>query len=455
MSNLLTSLTSAADSMNAYEKAMSVVSNDTVNSNTPGYAKQSIAFKSLPFSLDTAQAGGVSIGQVLSSRDEYAERNVQTQQTALGMSSTLQSRLSSIEPVFDLQSTTGIAGSLNSLFSAFAQLEVGPNDAQERESVINAASALASAFNIASNNLAQASSSITTDTQNNIVDINFLTSDIAKINVQIRQSSGGTIDPSVDAQLHNDLESLSKFTGITTVQSQDGSYNVFLGGQAPVVLGSTQLPISAKTTNGSLAIFDSTGADITSHITDGQLGALKQLQNTTIPGYQSQLDTLAKNVADTINTQLSSGVDQAGAPGAALFSYNSGAPAKSLAVTSITLAQLAAASSSNPGGNDNAVALSKLQNTTIPALGNFSLTGYYGNLSSAVGRDISNATNDQTTQQQLLSQAQSIRAQSSSVSLDEEAANLETYQRSYDATSKLISVIDSMMQTLLNLIPTP
>jgi flagellar hook-associated protein 1 FlgK len=454
MSNLLTSLTSAANSMTAYEKAMSVVSNDTVNSNTPGYAKQSVAFKSLPFNLQGAQAGGVGIAQVISSRDEYAERNVQVQQTALGLSATLQSHLSGIEPVFDLQSTTGIAGSLNSLFSSFSQLEVGPNDAQERESVINAASALAGAFNVASNSLAQATASIVSDTQNNITDINSLTADIANINVQIRQNASGSIDPGVDAQLHNDLESLSKFADIATVQAQDGSFSVFLGGQVPLVMGSTQFSISASNSSGSLSIHDENGNDITSHVTNGQLGALKQLQNTTIPGYQSQLDQLATSVADTINAQLASGVDQNGNPGTPLFTYNAAAPAKTLALTSITSAQLAAASSANPGGNDNAIALAHLQNTAVSSLGNFSFTGYYGNLSSAVGRDISNATNDQTTHTQLLAQAQSVRSESSSVSLDEEAANLESYQRSYDAISKLFSVIDTMTQTLIGLIPT-
>jgi flagellar hook-associated protein 1 len=454
MSNLLTSLTSAASSMRAFEKGMEVVSNNTVNSNTPGYVKQSASFKSLPFNLDGAQSGGVSIGEVISSRDEYAERNVQAQQTALAMSSTLQSHLSAIEPVFDLQSTTGIAGSLSSLFSSFSQLEVGPNDAPERESVISAASGLATAFNVAANNLAQASLSIAVDTQNNISDINSLTADIQRINTQFRQSSGAVIDPSVDAQLHNDLESLSKYVDITTIQGQDGAYNVFLGGQTPLVIGSTQFEISATTLTGSLSILDSTGNDITAHVTNGQLGALKQLQNTTIPNYQSQLDQLAANVADVVNSKLTSGVDQFGNPGIPMFSYNPAAPAKTLAVTSITASQLAAASVGNPGGNDNAIALSQLQNTPIAGLGNFTMTGYYGNLSSAVGRDISNAANNQTTQQQLLSQAQTLRSESSSVSLDEEAASLETYQRSYDATSKLFSVIDAMMQTLLGLIPT-
>jgi flagellar hook-associated protein 1 len=156
-----------------------------------------------------------------------------------------------------------------------------------------------------------------------------------------------------------------------------------------------------------------------------------------------------------VNTQLAAGVDQHNNPGAALFSFNIAGPAHSLSVTSITGDQLAAASSLSPSGNDNAIALSGLQSNTVAALGNFTLTQYYGNLSSNVGRDISNAQNNSTTQQQLLAQAQSLRSTSSSVSLDEEAARLVQYQQVYEATSKLISVIDNMTQTLLGLIPTP
>lgn len=140
---------------------------------------------------------------------------------------------------------------------------------------------------------------------------------------------------------------------------------------------------------------------------------------------------------------------------AALFSYTSGNQAQSLSVTNIAASQLAAASSANPGGNDNALALSALQNSSISSLGNTTITNYFGTLSSQVGRDVSNAQNDETTNQQLLAQAQSLRSQSSSVSLDAEAAKLEQYQQSYDAMSKLISALDDMTTTLLSLIPAP
>lgn len=143
-----------------------------------------------------------------------------------------------------------------------------------------------------------------------------------------------------------------------------------------------------------------------------------------------------------------------GSPGQPLFSYNAAAPAKTLAVTSITSDQIAAASSANAGGNDNAVALSQFQNAGVPVLGGFTFTQFYGNLSSTVGRDLSNANNNLTTHQQLLAQAKSLRSDASGVSLDEEAARLVDYQRAYQATSKLISVINEMTQTLLGIIPT-
>lgn len=453
MANLLTSLSSAAGAMGAYEKAMEVVQNDTVNVNTPGYVKQSVVFESLPFDLVGAQAGGVKAGQVLNSRDEYAEHNVQIQQTALGLSSALASHLAALQPAFDLQSTTGIAGSLNSLFSAFSQLTIAPNDAQARQSVISAAAGLAAAFNVTASSLADAGNAVDTDTRSAVANINQIVADIQKINTARRADAQENQDPSLDARLHVDLENLAQYAGFSTVQAQDGTVSVFMGNQRPLLIGATQYAISAVT-GSATQILDSNGNDITSNVSGGQLGALVQIRNTILPQYQSQLDQMAQSVADTINTQLAAGVDQSGAAGAALFTYNAAAPAKTLATTSITANQLAAAASASPGGNDNAVVLSGIQNATIGTLGGFTLTQFYGNLSSTVGRDISDAQDDQTTQQQLLAQAQSLRSQNSSVSLDEEAARLLQYQQAYEATGKLITVINQMTQTLMGLIPT-
>jgi flagellar hook-associated protein 1 FlgK len=453
VSNLFTSYSSAANSMRTYEKAMEVVQNDTVNSNTPGYVRQSVSFSSLPFDVNNSQAGGVTVGAVISSRDEYAENSVQVQQSAYSMSSTLASQLAQLQPLFDLQSTTGVAGSLNTLYAAFSQLTVSPNNAQTRQAVITAASGLVTAFNVAENGLTTGAIALDSSAQNAIKDLNNIISDIQALNLQTRTQSQSTPDPSVDARLHVDLENLSQYAGITSVHENDGTLSVYLNGQKPLLIGTTQNVLSVVPASSGLTVQSSDGTDIARLVSGGRLGAILQMRNTLIPSYQSQLDQLARNVADVINGQLNSGKDQNGNAGASLFSYNAAAPAQSLSITAITPSQVAAATAGNLGGNDNALALSALQNGAVAGLGGFSFTEFFGNLSANLGRDVSNTKNDQTTQQQLLAQAKSLRSQSSGVSLDEEAARLMEYQKTYAATGKLITVIDSMAQTLLGLIP--
>ena len=54
-------------------------------------------------------------------------------------------------------------------------------------------------------------------------------------------------------------------------------------------------------------------------------------------------------------------------------------------------------------------------------------------------------------QQAQLQQLQTYQSQVSGVSIDEELANLLTYQRAFEAASRLITTADEMMQTLIAL----
>ncbi|MBV8821073.1 MAG: hypothetical protein JO022_22130, partial [Acidobacteriaceae bacterium] len=201
-------------------------------------------------------------------------------------------------------------------------------------------------------------------------------------------------------------------------------------------------------------ILDGRGNDITSQITEGQLAASLQIQNSNIPGYQASLDTLAKGLADQVNAALAQGVDASGAaPSTNLFTYNPAGAASTLAVTpSFTPDQIAAASPGAPGGNGNALSLAALG--TAVGLNGYTFTGFYGSVATQVGQDISDAQSSSDAQNQVLTQAQNLRQQVSGVSLDEEAANLVEWQKAYDATSKMISVVNSLTDSALSLIPT-
>ena len=121
-----------------------------------------------------------------------------------------------------------------------------------------------------------------------------------------------------------------------------------------------------------------------------------------------------------------------------------------LSVTDITPDEIAAALPTAPGGNGNAIAIAQLASS--PTVGGFTFTQAYGNLGGLVGRDIAQAKRDQTTQQDLVSQAQSQRAAATGVSLDKEAAKLLQFQQAYQAVGKMVGVLNTLTDTVLNLL---
>ena len=88
--------------------------------------------------------------------------------------------------------------------------------------------------------------------------------------------------------------------------------------------------------------------------------------------------------------------------------------------------------------------------TVLP--GGFTFNQYYGKLVAEVGADAAQAQGRLTTQQQILLEAQNIRDSFSGVSLDEEAARLLEFQRAYEATARVITVLDSLAGEVINLL---
>jgi flagellar hook-associated protein 1 FlgK len=436
--------------MSVFERSFDVLENNITNANTPGYAEQIQSLDPLPFDPSQGLAGGVAPGPLINTRSEYVEQAVREQDTALGSAQQRSNDLGQVQPLFDLTSTTGIASSLNNFFNSLSQLTVNPNDEVSRQAVITQAGQLAQNFNQSSAGIAQVSTNAAAATTSVVTQINQLASQIASLNQSFQSSSQAGQDESLDTDVHNDLENLAGLADITVIRAGDGAYNVYLGGQTPLVLGDTTAPVTVGNNAGQTTILDSNGTDITPHITSGNLGALIGEQNVTLPGYQASLSTLAQSLADTVNTTLAGGVDINGnVPTTDLFSYNAANAAASIAVTGITADQIAAASVTSPGGNGNAVALSQL--ATAQDTQGFTFTQYYGNLGSTVGSDVSSAQQDHTQAQDQLTQAQLQRTAISGVDLNEEATKLLQYQQAYQAVGQLVSVINTLNTVLLNM----
>ena len=81
-------------------------------------------------------------------------------------------------------------------------------------------------------------------------------------------------------------------------------------------------------------------------------------------------------------------------------------------------------------------------------------TQSYASLASQVGQSLNSATEDRQTQQDLLDQARTTRSNAESVSLDEEATQMIEYQRAYQATARVVTILNDLTETVMNMLET-
>ena len=106
-----------------------------------------------------------------------------------------------------------------------------------------------------------------------------------------------------------------------------------------------------------------------------------------------------------------------------------------------------------PGNNANMLALVALQHRRFANLGPGTLNDAYRNTAATLGVTAQTADRDNQAQEILKDQIETIRAQVSGVSMDEELVNLIKFQRGFEAASRLIRLTDEMFQTLLSIKP--
>ena len=106
-----------------------------------------------------------------------------------------------------------------------------------------------------------------------------------------------------------------------------------------------------------------------------------------------------------------------------------------------------------PGNNANMLALVALQHHSFSNLGPGTLHDAYRNSAATLGVSAQAAGRDNEAQEILRDQIETIRAQVSGVSVDEELVNMIKFQRGFEAASRLIRVTDEMLQTILSLKP--
>jgi flagellar hook-associated protein 1 FlgK len=359
--------------------------------------------------------------------------------------------LAPLEQVLAVTADAAIPSGLDQLFQSFASLATTPNGTVERQQVLEDAGQLAASLNAASNSLDAAATSTDQLIRDTVDRINEIAGQVQSYNRSLRSGVISHEDAAADATVYASLEKLAQLVDFTARRGVNGEFDILLGtGQAPLLLGDRQLPLSADFSQPQTSIRSVYGNPVTQQFDSGKLAALLDVRNNLIPSYAGDLDRLAAAVAVQVNSALQSGVDRNGAPGVNLFSFDAAQPAATLMVTGITVAELAAAHTTAPGGGGNAEDLAAM--AKLPLLDGTTFTGFYGVLAGRLGRHRSTADQDRQLHEQLLAQAQAVREETSGVSLDLEATRLVQFQRAYQAAAQLLTVLNQLTGTLINML---
>lgn len=454
MGGLNTSLQIGLKALEATQGALSATSNNIANANTPGYTREVVQFSESPESLSVSGVlgGGVNLDNVQSVRDEIL--NLQIQQQTSGQSSA-DTQLAALQQVETYFTSTGqdVASAITAFSKSLNQLSAEPANASVQQGVISSGQNLAYAFNQTANGLAGARSDADSQVTQTVAQINTLTSQIAELNAQLSsQSATGKDGGTVQDQRDQLVLQLSKLTGIAISQSSDGETITTANG-SPLVVGSKSYSLqTSAASDGTHHVLDANGNDITSSVQGGQLGGAIQLRDQTLPGFQSQLDTLASQFAAAFNSAQAMGFDSKGNPGTDFFSIPAGGQgaAAGLSVALSDPSGIAVSSDGSAGSNGNVANLTAALTQPLPS--GSSVSDGYANLVYKVGTAGANASAQSSAIGQHLLQLTNQQGSVSGVNIDEETTNLIRFQTAYEAAARIVSTIQHLNSVTINMV---
>lgn len=451
MSSLLSTMFLATGAMAADQGALDATTNNAANVNTPGYSREVPILQENPSIVvgNLSFGTGVSLAKVESVRDPILQLSIQQETGQQGALNSFTSALSQAQTLFTA-GASDIGSEISNLFSSISQLSTNASSVALRQGVLTAASNLTSTFNNTANNLSAQRANLDLNVVQSVQQVNTLTQQIAGLNGQITtlQNLGQEAGTFID-QRDVLINQLSGLIDVSEIKSDSGITLTTSNGTA-LVSGTQSFTLTTQSgASGEQHIF-SQGNDITATLNSGALGGLVKARDQKIPALLNSLDTLASGLATAFNSANAAGFDLNGKAGGALFTPVVGAgSAANIGVAITDPALIAASSDASAGSNGNLTNLLAIQDQTIIA--GAPPTTYYSNIVFAVGNDVSNGTAELQSSQLVLQQLKDQRGSISGVSLDEEAANMTQYQQAYDAAAHIVTTVNQMLETVINM----
>jgi flagellar hook-associated protein 1 FlgK len=454
MAGLFESLSVATSGLTAARLGLDVAGQNIANINTTGYSRRVLSLAERA-PVDILSAGrGVDVLGVHAVRDQYIEARLGREQAETAYDRALLDGLAEVEGAIG-QPGSSIDARLAAFFDSFSALAVDVTSPVARDAAVRESQLLAREINDFDSRLAESARTADRAILADVETVRQLAARIADLNGQIA-GRGAEVETLID-QRNAAIAELAALADVSVIQRGDGLTDVALAGGGALVVGATAYAISTVPTapdgHVSLRLHDQ---DVTG-LVGGRLGGLVSLRDSALPAYRASLDALAYDLAAAVNAAHTAGFDANGDPAGPLFDPLAGVAgaAAALRVSSAVAAdsRLVAGSGTGAAGDNQAArSIAALRDGPIFVGSTATAAEAWAQFVYQVGSDMANARASNATREQVVRQLQQLRDAVSGVSLDEEAAHLMRYQRSFEASARYFTTIVDTLDTLMQMV---
>ncbi|MBO9665317.1 MAG: flagellar hook-associated protein FlgK [Bdellovibrio sp.] len=447
------------------QTSLQTVGHNIANKSTEGYSRQRVELLSnTPIGEGGLQIGmGARAGVVTRVNNPWLEKQIQKEGMSMGYEDSRADAMGRVEQIYNEQNNKGLNQYVTDFFNGFRELSNNPESLASRTMVREAAVGVVKDFSRVTTQLRGVQEDLDGQIKTTVDEVNQITKEIASLNEKIQTVEVQKV-PANDERDRRDLllKKLGEKIDISWAEGKDGLVTVTAGRTAILVsgTGSSELKAQQTDTRDRMEVFfvgTGTPANITEQITGGRIGGALDVRDHVIEDLLGHVDKLAYTLATEVNKAHIEGFDKTGKNGVLFFEMP---PEEKGAASNMALnktifndvSRIAAASRPDaPGDNTVANVISSLQYRQVMDDGTATMDDYYNTQVGQVGAMAQRAVKAQESQKNVINQLTNIRESISGVSLDEETTKMIEFQKTYDASARLIKTADEMFDTVLNL----
>jgi flagellar hook-associated protein 1 len=457
--------------LQATQTQIQVISANIANAQTPGYSEETASETPI---VTPAGGVGVETGIIQRVSNQLLTTNLVAQSSAASSASTTNNYLTQLQNLLgQVGGSSSFTDALNNFVGAMQTDAATPEDPVAQSAAVNAGQQLAQQLNSFSSGIQSLRSNTDSQISTDVATVNNALNSVATLNNSIVQlQAEGQSTATLQDQRDQAVNQIAQLVGVSTYTRADGSM-VLMSTSGQTLVDGTTISQFGYTQSGTvsagtpLSPLTLKGANVTSATTTGEIGALLQLRDTTLPNVTAELNQFTNGLYNlttdgNLNT-TNSGTNVTNDANHFFANVNIAGGVDNAASIEVnpSLVQDNALLYNGTTGVDptiaSTIATNLTANTTFAAAGNFtsasttSLSNYAGQIIGQAATAAAAASQSNTYQSQLQTQIQNQLQSETGVNLDQELSKLTVYQNAYGASARVIATIQTMYDALMNI----